>query len=131
MARTDTLLKKLMILVINNGFLTTAVDLLVLVFIIVAPKTLIFLAIFVVEGNLYTNSLLATLNARHSFRQQVSQDVSFVGSSTAGSSTQPRVRRGGSEMIFASRTGYGEQSTIIPMDVLRSEERRVGKECRN
>lgn len=122
--RTDTLLTKLMILAVNNGFLTSAVDLLVLVFIIVAPKTLIFLAIFVIEGNLYTNSLLATLNARHLFRQQISRGVTYTGSSTMAGSAQ-RGRRGGSEMVFATRTGYGEQSTIIPMDIPSSDDKSV------
>ncbi|KDR69549.1 hypothetical protein GALMADRAFT_145303 [Galerina marginata CBS 339.88] len=63
---TDTLINKLMAYAINNGILTSFFDIIVLTFVVVEPDNLVFLAIFQIVGNLYTNSMMATLNARQS-----------------------------------------------------------------
>ncbi|KAJ6525737.1 hypothetical protein B0H19DRAFT_589848 [Mycena capillaripes] len=62
--RTDTLINRLLVYTINNGILTSAFDIVTLAFVTTEVDNLIFLAIFEVVGNLYTNSMLATLNSR-------------------------------------------------------------------
>jgi len=66
---TDTLINKLMAYVINNVILTSVFDIIDLIFVITEIDNLIFLAIFQIVGNLYTNSMLATLNSRQSLHQ--------------------------------------------------------------
>jgi len=65
---TDTLINKLMAYAINNGLLTSILDIVVLVF-TTSGGSLIFWAIFQIIGNLYTNSMMATLNSRRSLAQ--------------------------------------------------------------
>ncbi|KDR69561.1 hypothetical protein GALMADRAFT_145313 [Galerina marginata CBS 339.88] len=77
--RTDTLINKLMAYAINNGILTSLFDIIVLTFDTVEPNNLIFLAIFQVVGNLYTNSMMATLNSRHSLSKVNPPAVSGSG----------------------------------------------------
>jgi len=74
---TNTLINKLMTHTINNGILTSVFDIIVLVFVTIQPDNMIFLAIFQVVGNLYTNSMLATLNSRKSLAK--SSHLSVVG----------------------------------------------------
>ncbi|KAK0443607.1 hypothetical protein EV421DRAFT_1903621 [Armillaria borealis] len=79
--RTDTIINKLIIYAINNGLLTgqrhsiilclltndvhfSVTDLLVIVFNQVYPSNLIYLSLYQVVANLYSNSFLATLNSR-------------------------------------------------------------------
>jgi len=68
MESTNTLINKLMVYTINNGILTSVFDIIVLGF-VTDVHNLIFFSIFQVVGNLYTNSMMATLNARHLLSQ--------------------------------------------------------------
>jgi hypothetical protein len=100
--KTDSLVNRLTVHAVNNGILTSATDLVVLVFVIIAPNSLIYLSIFEVVGNLYTNSLLATLNARNAIKAQ--QDMHLVEESTF------RIRPRGTldtttSQMFSPRTG--------------------------
>ncbi|KAK0458168.1 uncharacterized protein EV420DRAFT_1682069 [Desarmillaria tabescens] len=61
---TDNLINRLMIYTINNGLLTGVTDLLVIAFNIAYPSNLVYLSVYQVVANLYSNSFLATLNAR-------------------------------------------------------------------
>jgi len=90
---TDTLINKLMAYAINNGILTSVFDIIVLIYVTTQPHNLIFLAVFQIVGNLYTNSMMATLNsrislsnARHSIMNGSSQAMNTFrvpGSATA------------------------------------------------
>ncbi|PBK81734.1 hypothetical protein ARMGADRAFT_1090973 [Armillaria gallica] len=79
--RTDTIINKLIFYAINNGLLTgqshsillclltndvhfSVTDLLVIVFNQVYPSNLVYLSLYQVVANLYSNSFLATLNSR-------------------------------------------------------------------
>ncbi|PBK71169.1 hypothetical protein ARMSODRAFT_65716 [Armillaria solidipes] len=62
--RTDTIINKLIIYAINNGLLTGVTDLLIIVFNRVYPGNLVYLSLYQVVANLYSNSFLATLNSR-------------------------------------------------------------------
>ncbi|KAK2464937.1 hypothetical protein APHAL10511_003013 [Amanita phalloides] len=62
--RSDTMINRLILFVVNTGVLTSLCALASLISLIVSPKTLIYAAFYYCLGRLYTNSLIATLNAR-------------------------------------------------------------------
>ncbi|KIK01962.1 hypothetical protein K443DRAFT_6495 [Laccaria amethystina LaAM-08-1] len=66
--RTDTIINKLIIFSVNTGLLTSLCAIASLVSILAAGQTFIYIAFFFCMGRLYTNSLIATLNARKSIR---------------------------------------------------------------
>lgn len=66
--RSDTIYTKLIVFSLNTGLLTSLCAVASLVSIIVAGTTFIYIAFFFCMGRLYTNSLLATLNARKRIR---------------------------------------------------------------
>ncbi|TFK92015.1 hypothetical protein K466DRAFT_582337 [Polyporus arcularius HHB13444] len=67
--KTNTLLNSLIVYTINTGLLTGIVNFLALVFALVRPNTMIWIAIEFVAVRLYTNSVLAVLNSRKSLRE--------------------------------------------------------------
>lgn len=82
--RSDTMINKLMLFAVNTGVLTSVCAVASLVSILAAGHTFIYIAFFFCIGRLYSNSLLATLNARKSIRNAGSgvntatpTDVSF------------------------------------------------------
>jgi len=91
-SKTDHLINKLIFWAVNVGILTSSADLVVLIS-SEAQSNLVFLAVFEVVGNLYANSMLATLNIRANARGQVlredgrSMELSFKD--TAVSSKVP------------------------------------------
>ncbi|KIM39498.1 hypothetical protein M413DRAFT_446993 [Hebeloma cylindrosporum] len=66
--RSDTMINKLMLFAVNTGVLTSVCAVASLISIVVAGKTFLYIAFFFCIGRLYTNSLLATLNARKRIR---------------------------------------------------------------
>ncbi|KAJ3744020.1 hypothetical protein DFH05DRAFT_1615203 [Lentinula detonsa] len=66
--RSDTMLNKLTIFAVNTGALTSLFAVASLISILAAPNTFIYITFFFCMGRLYTNSLLASLNARKKIR---------------------------------------------------------------
>ncbi|KAF9035624.1 hypothetical protein BJ165DRAFT_1533605 [Panaeolus papilionaceus] len=66
--RSDTMINKLILFSVNTGVLTSLCAIASLISITVAGNTFIYIAFFFCIGRLYTNSLLATLNARKMIR---------------------------------------------------------------
>jgi len=64
LGRCDTMINKLILYVVNTGLLPSVFSFASLVFLVVAKHTMIFIGFFFYVGRLYTNCLLATLNAR-------------------------------------------------------------------
>ncbi|KAJ2915835.1 hypothetical protein MD484_g4606, partial [Candolleomyces efflorescens] len=62
--RSDNIINKLMIFVVNTGMLTTSCAIASLVSLVVSPNTLIYATFYFCIGRFYTNSFIATLNAR-------------------------------------------------------------------
>jgi len=65
--RSDAIINRLIIFSVNTGLLTSLCALASLISILVAGNTFVYIAFFFCLGRLYTNSLLATLNARKMF----------------------------------------------------------------
>lgn len=66
--RSDSMINKLIIFAVNTGVLTSLCAIASLISIAVAPDTFLYIAFFFCLGRLYSNSLLATLNARKMIR---------------------------------------------------------------
>ncbi|RDB18144.1 hypothetical protein Hypma_000508 [Hypsizygus marmoreus] len=69
--RTNQLLTTIMVYAINRCILTLVVTIAEVIAFAISPHTLWYLAIDFVVGKLYANSLLATLNQRHSLNPSV------------------------------------------------------------
>ncbi|ESK94546.1 hypothetical protein Moror_8013 [Moniliophthora roreri MCA 2997] len=61
---TSRMIDRIIFFAINNGILTSAISIIVLILSIYQRSNLLYFSIFQVNGNLYANSLLATLNFR-------------------------------------------------------------------
>ncbi|KAF8194639.1 hypothetical protein BJ912DRAFT_178293 [Pholiota molesta] len=66
--RSDTMINKLIIFSVNTGVLTSLCAIASLISIACAGNTFLYIGFFFCIGRLYTNSLLATLNARKMIR---------------------------------------------------------------
>ncbi|KAJ3513803.1 hypothetical protein NLJ89_g2747 [Agrocybe chaxingu] len=66
--RSDTMINKLILFAVNTGVLTSLCAIASLISIVVVGDTFLYIAFFFCIGRLYTNSLLATLNARKMIR---------------------------------------------------------------
>jgi len=77
--KSDTMISRLIMFTVSTGFLTSICAIASLVSILVWGQTLIYVAFYFSLGRLYSNSLLATLNARQSIRGlgEDSDDLSF------------------------------------------------------
>lgn len=64
--RSDSIITRLMVFVVNTGMLTTICAVSSLIALVVSPNTLIYATFYFCIGRFYTNSFLATLNARRS-----------------------------------------------------------------
>ncbi|KZP24967.1 hypothetical protein FIBSPDRAFT_821263 [Athelia psychrophila] len=70
---SDTMINSLILYTLNTGLLTSMCALAALLSLELAPSTFIYIAFFFNVGRLYSNSLLATLNARQSIRAGLNQ----------------------------------------------------------
>ncbi|KAF8076043.1 hypothetical protein FPV67DRAFT_394874 [Lyophyllum atratum] len=77
--KSDTMISKLIMFTVSTGVLTSICAIASLVSIIVWGQTLIYVAFYFSLGRLYSNSVLATLNARQAIRElgEDSDDLSF------------------------------------------------------
>jgi len=66
--RSDTMINKLILFAVNTGCFTSLCAVASLISIVVAGGTFLYIAFFFCIGRLYSNSLLATLNARDMIR---------------------------------------------------------------
>ncbi|KAF5393735.1 hypothetical protein D9757_000328 [Collybiopsis confluens] len=66
--KSDTMISKLIMFSVSTGLLTSVCAVASLLSILIWGKTLIYVAFYFSLGRLYSNSLLATLNARKSIR---------------------------------------------------------------
>ncbi|CAK5282830.1 unnamed protein product, partial [Mycena citricolor] len=69
--QTESVVNRLILFTINTGLLTSFCAVLSLIFLIVSPRTLIYAAFYFCIGRLYSNALLASLNARAVIRGRI------------------------------------------------------------
>ncbi|KAK0458201.1 uncharacterized protein EV420DRAFT_1544130 [Desarmillaria tabescens] len=90
--RTDTIINRLMVYAVHNGLITSIADIFVIAFNTAYPSNLVYLSVYQIVANLYSNSFLATLNARRptgSVDNNLSTDVNTLSLSTFGAHGQP------------------------------------------
>ncbi|KAJ7036173.1 hypothetical protein C8F04DRAFT_1096362 [Mycena alexandri] len=68
---TETMVNRLILFTINTGLLTSLCAIASLVSLIISPKTLIYASFYFCIGRLYSNALLASLNARAVIRGHI------------------------------------------------------------
>ncbi|KAI0366389.1 hypothetical protein BV20DRAFT_653179 [Pilatotrama ljubarskyi] len=75
-SKSNTLINRLMVFAVNTGLLTSVCACLSLITILSLPNTFVYICFFFLVGRLYSNSLMATLNARKSLREASSGELS-------------------------------------------------------
>ncbi|KAJ8501418.1 hypothetical protein ONZ51_g571 [Trametes cubensis] len=75
-SKSNTLINRLMVFAVNTGLLTSVCACLSLITILALPNTFVYICFFFLVGRLYSNSLMATLNARKSLREGSSNELS-------------------------------------------------------
>ncbi|GLB33468.1 hypothetical protein LshimejAT787_0103520 [Lyophyllum shimeji] len=98
--KSDTMISKLIMFTVSTGVLTSICAIASLVSIIVWGKTLIYVAFYFSLGRLYSNSVLATLNARQAIRElgeDDSDDLSF------SFKMQPTLSKSGAKHLTSTR----------------------------
>ncbi|KAK0452911.1 uncharacterized protein EV420DRAFT_630545 [Desarmillaria tabescens] len=79
MKRSDAMMNKMILFTMNTGLLTSICAIMSLIMILVYPNTFLYITFFFNLSRLYSNSLLATLNARRGMKTTV--DGSALGAS--------------------------------------------------
>ncbi|KAJ6484652.1 hypothetical protein C8R45DRAFT_998917 [Mycena sanguinolenta] len=104
----QTFLNRLILITINTGLLTSLCAVAALVAIVYSPNTLIYAGFYFCIGRLYSNALLASLNARNVIRGQIRDvDSNFYGRSAAS--------------YYDTRTGTRTNLTA-PADIIAATE---------
>ncbi|KAF7981898.1 hypothetical protein HWV62_31487 [Athelia sp. TMB] len=85
---TDNLLNKLILFSVSTGLLTSLCALASLIAILAAPSTFIYIAFFFNIGRLYSNTMLAVLNARNSLRKDTAISTQGISLSNFGASSR-------------------------------------------
>ncbi|KAK7032472.1 hypothetical protein VNI00_013031 [Paramarasmius palmivorus] len=101
MASTDPLVNRLIIYTINNGALTSITSITIILFLTLQPDNLIYASVYLNLANVYSSSLLSTLNSRKAHRQHVTIETIELGTSIPWENTN---------RIFSGES----QSTEIP-----------------
>ncbi|KIM38949.1 hypothetical protein M413DRAFT_447593 [Hebeloma cylindrosporum] len=123
--RSDTMINKLMLFAVNTGVCAVAS----LISILAAGHTFIYIAFFFCIGRLYTNSLLATLNARKMIRKAGSganpstpSDLSwsmkdFAKTTSAGPHrpTNIAIKTDTTQEFAGDEGGYSEKAEVSPL----------------
>ncbi|KZS95668.1 hypothetical protein SISNIDRAFT_452320 [Sistotremastrum niveocremeum HHB9708] len=78
--RSDGMITKMIAFCVNTGLITSLCAIASLVTIVALPNAFVYIAFYFALGRLYSNSLLATLNARQALRNASRQDdISMSG----------------------------------------------------
>ncbi|KAI0039476.1 hypothetical protein FA95DRAFT_1550637 [Auriscalpium vulgare] len=84
--RSDTVINKLILFAVNTGLITSIDAVCSLVTIAALPNTFIYISFFFAQSRLYSNSLMATLNARKYLRNKIDSDGAISLTAIAGRS---------------------------------------------
>ncbi|RPD74470.1 hypothetical protein L226DRAFT_74988 [Lentinus tigrinus ALCF2SS1-7] len=76
-SKSNTLINKLIVFAVNTGLLTSVCACISLITFFAMPGAFIYILFYFLIGRLYSNSLMATLNARKSLREGSANDVSL------------------------------------------------------
>ncbi|KAJ7473586.1 hypothetical protein B0H11DRAFT_2036437 [Mycena galericulata] len=91
---TETMINRLILFTINTGLLTSVCAVASLISLILAPRTLIYASFYFCIGRLYSNALLASLNARAVIRGKINDVDNNFHIEVLPSSRSRRLSRG-------------------------------------
>ncbi|KAG7440404.1 uncharacterized protein BT62DRAFT_975955 [Guyanagaster necrorhizus] len=92
--RTDAMMNQLILFSLNSGLLTSICAITSLILVLVCPDTFLYITFYILLGRLYTNSLLATLNARFKIRGQQEGESFMAAVSMDATSVERRTLPG-------------------------------------
>lgn len=119
--RSDTIITRLMIFVVNTGMLTSFCAIASLACLVASPRSLIYATFYFCIGRFYTNSFLATLNGRKLISSAANTELSSSGGGMMMSA--PGTRNG--------ITGTGSKGRV-PQDItIRIETTKTAIDDRN
>lgn len=119
--KSDTMISRLILFTVSTGMLTSICAVASLISILIWGQTLIYVAFYFSLGRLYSNSVLATLNARNGIRElgEDSDEMSFSlqnfsksGEGQVGSLRPTNISIKIETMQDFSRERYGPESTV-------------------
>ncbi|KAM5541173.1 hypothetical protein V8D89_005102 [Ganoderma adspersum] len=131
--RTNSMIDRLIIYAVNRGVLTTICQAGHLIAFVALPDRFIFLVFALLEGKLYTNTFLATLNAQKSMRGEGDNDVVELGPHAHNHVNTSTTRNG--TVVFRHTTSRQFESTNdssstfvldISAEKIRSQEATYG-----
>ncbi|KIK56805.1 hypothetical protein GYMLUDRAFT_247583 [Collybiopsis luxurians FD-317 M1] len=97
---STVIINKLILFTINTGALTSFCSLASLISILAAPNSFIYMAFFFAMGRVYSNSLLASLNARKTIRQAAEIDNTTTAAECSDNISPSHRENRNSELIF-------------------------------
>jgi len=126
--KSETVINRLTIFTINTGLMTSLCAVASLVSIVAAPNAFIYIAFFVNLGRLYSNTLLATLNARQSIRNTLDNTtISLSGLKQGATSMGNSQRRSNNIAIKVDTTQeYSEERQYSDGEFLDTNNRKIG-----
>ncbi|KAJ7211472.1 hypothetical protein C8J57DRAFT_1605944 [Mycena rebaudengoi] len=77
-AKTEKMIDKLILYMVNLGLLTSVASLLTLILFLVMPHSFAFVALTIIRSRLYSNALLAALNYRDAVRTALHGDMTHT-----------------------------------------------------
>ncbi|KAK0200230.1 hypothetical protein DFS33DRAFT_1387438 [Desarmillaria ectypa] len=92
--RTDAMMNQLILFSLNSGLLTSICAITSLVLVLVYPNNFLYITFYILLGRLYTNSFLATLNARFKIRGQQEGESFMAAVSMDATSVERRTLPG-------------------------------------
>ncbi|KAJ3801817.1 hypothetical protein GGU11DRAFT_832199 [Lentinula aff. detonsa] len=116
--KSDTMINKLIIFAVNTGGLTSICAVASLISILAAPATFIYISFFFSMGRLYTNSLLANLNARSMIRKAAEGINTITGDASISFKDYAR-HASSSKLVFQHSRNLNATNISIQVDTTR------------
>ncbi|KAJ3998939.1 hypothetical protein F5050DRAFT_1104613 [Lentinula boryana] len=116
--KSDTMINKLIIFAVNTGGLTSVCAVASLISILAAPTTFIYISFFFSMGRLYTNSLLANLNARSMIRKAAEGINTITGDASVSFKDYAR-HASSSKLVFQHSRNLNATNISIQVDTTR------------
>ncbi|KAJ3734247.1 hypothetical protein DFJ43DRAFT_153309 [Lentinula guzmanii] len=116
--KSDTMINKLIMFAVNTGGLTSICAVASLISILAAPATFIYISFFFSMGRLYTNSLLANLNARSMIRKAAEGINTITGDASISFKDYAR-HASSSKLVFQHARNLNATNISIQVDTTR------------
>jgi len=114
--RSDSIVNRLIIFALNTGLFTSLDAMLSLIFITALPATFVYMAFYATLARLYTNSLLATLNARNNIKRAGSSPTTDISLGNVSVERYQTYKTAGSELDFSKKIKSSRNGLAVQVD---------------